>query len=150
MCLRIDVSFTRGLHLEHESELLVGVTPLSLLPLSSCHTWNLFTGSACRMTTAAPLLMYNGSQDYHLEAPQIDLLSSADSDAVCSAWWTLFGTSTARHFVSRWNRTLVSFVTVEDATHWGHTHPLFNPVLQYSPLFNFTYSISQGISGTSS
>ena len=39
--LRIDVSVARGLHLEHESELLVGVTLLSLLPLSSCLTWNL-------------------------------------------------------------------------------------------------------------
>ena len=39
---RIHVSVARGLHLEHESELLVGVTLLSLLPLSSCLTWNLF------------------------------------------------------------------------------------------------------------
>ena len=45
----------------------------------------------------------------------IDLLSSADS----YAWWTLFGTSTAWHFVSSWKRTLVSCVTVE------HTPPLF-------------------------
>ena len=39
--LHIDVSVAWGLHLEHESELLVGVTLLSLLPLSSCLTWNL-------------------------------------------------------------------------------------------------------------
>ena len=38
---RIDVSVVRDLHLEHESELLVGVTLLSLLPLSSCPIWNL-------------------------------------------------------------------------------------------------------------
>ena len=38
---KIHVSLARGLHLEHESELLVGVTLLSLLPLSSCLTWNL-------------------------------------------------------------------------------------------------------------
>ena len=38
---RIDVSVARGLHLEHESELLVGVSLLSLLPLSSCLRWNL-------------------------------------------------------------------------------------------------------------
>ena len=38
---RIHVSVARGLHLEHEFELLVGVTLLSLLLLSSCLTWNL-------------------------------------------------------------------------------------------------------------
>ena len=31
-------------------------------------------GSVHRMTTEAPLLMYNGVQDYHLEAPQLTYL----------------------------------------------------------------------------
>ena len=39
-------------------------------PLTSSSFFLPHVGSVHRMTTEAPLLMYNGAQDYHLEAPQ--------------------------------------------------------------------------------
>ena len=102
-CLRIDVTVTRGLHLEHESKLLAGVT------LTSSSFFLPHVESVHRITTAD----VQWSTGLPLGGATIDLLSSADNDAFCSSRWTLFGTSTAWHFVSSWKRTLVSCVTVE-------------------------------------